>query len=432
MTKLRGKLYPLALWAAGVLIGLMGTPAGAVDLKTADGAWTFSLNGNVNVDYIYSSCEDPSSAVDTGGFGLACVGSASTSSVSNIQNGLLPAAFSFGVATTQDGIDLAAHLGLYPGIAANDSGSPNVGPLVNPRNSALSSTGLDIRQVYMTFGNKEMGTFTLGRNIGLFGADVILNDMTLPGVGGPGNAATPFPANTTLGGIGLGYIYTDWLAQIDYTTVDVSGFNATVGIFDPINSLSDAGASEPKKSPGVHAKATYTMPLSGSDKLYVSVAFLTQQQRNVSGGTAYSYTGNGVDVFVKVNVQDLEAFAYYYHADGLGTTALFLGGTFSDPATASFGQTRTSDGFLVQATYKMGSLKLGANYGESKLDFANAADQLANPTLLSKNKKGTVGVYYSLTKNLTLLGEVSRVTSDSHGGGSNDATTVNAGAFLSF
>ncbi len=174
------------------------------------------------------------------------------------------------------------------------------------------------------------------------------------------------------------------------------------------------------------------MPLSGSDKLYVSVAFLTQQQRNVSGGTAYSYTGNGVDVFVKVNVQDLEAFAYYYHADGLGTTALFLGGTFSDPATASFGQTRTSDGFLVQATYKMGSLKLGANYGESKLDFANAADQLANPTLLSKNKKGTVGVYYSLTKNLTLLGEVSRVTSDSHGGGSNDATTVNAGAFLSF
>jgi len=52
--------------------------------------------------------------------------------------------------------------------------------------------------------------------------------------------------------------------------------------------------------------------------------------------------------------------------------------------------------------------------------------------LLSKNKKGTVGVYYSLTKNLTLLGELSRTTSDSHGGGGNDATTVNAGAFLSF
>ena len=31
-----------------------------------------------------------------------------------------------------------------------------------------------MRQVYMTFGNKDMGTFTLGRNIGLFGADAIL------------------------------------------------------------------------------------------------------------------------------------------------------------------------------------------------------------------------------------------------------------------
>src|SRR5213082_2566987 len=126
ITKLRGKLYPLALWAAGVLIGLMGTPAGAVDLKTADGSWTFSIDGNVNVHYIYSKCENSPSLVDGG---LACTGTASGSNVSTIQNGLLPAAFSFGVATTQDGYDLAAHLGLYPGIAANDSGSPNVGPL---------------------------------------------------------------------------------------------------------------------------------------------------------------------------------------------------------------------------------------------------------------------------------------------------------------
>ena len=141
MTKLRGKLYPLALWAAGVLIGLMGTPAGAVDLKTADGSWTFSINGNVNVHYIYSNCDDSTAPAVDGG--LACVGTASGSNVSTIQNGLLPAAFSFGVATTQDGYDLAAHLGLYPGIAANDSGSPNVGPLVNPRNTALSTTGLE-------------------------------------------------------------------------------------------------------------------------------------------------------------------------------------------------------------------------------------------------------------------------------------------------
>lgn len=407
-------------FVAGALLAVVALPTGAIELKTPDGSWTFSLSGNVNVHYIFSSCQNSSSAVDTGGFGLTCIGSASGSSVSNIGNGLLPAAFSFGVSTTQNGIDLAAHLGLYPGIATNNGGSPN-GNAGNS-NRALGTTGLDVRQVYMTFGNKEMGTFKLGRDIGLFGADAILNDMTLPGVGGPGSAATAAPSNTTLGGIGLGYIYTDWLGQIDYTTVDVAGFNATVGVFDPLNSLTDAGAPQGKSSPGFHAKGTYTMPLSGSDKLYVSVAFLSQKQQYAT----YSYTGTGVDVFAKVNLQALEAFAYYYHADGLGTTALFNGGAFG------FGSTRTSDGFLVQATYKIGDVKLGVNYGESKLDFANSGDQLANPTLLSKNKKGTVGAYYSMTKNLTLLGEVSRTTSDSHGGGSNDATTFNVGAFLGF
>jgi hypothetical protein len=109
--------------------------------------------------------------------------------------------------------------------------------------------------VYLTFGNKDMGTFTVGRQIGLFGEDVILNDMTLLGVGGPGGAASPAPGNTTLGGIGLGYIYTDWLAQMDYTTPDFAGFNLTAGIFNPIESLTDPARSrKPKKAPAFTAR----------------------------------------------------------------------------------------------------------------------------------------------------------------------------------
>jgi predicted porin len=411
---------------AGLLLVALAAPAAAVDLKTPDGSWTFSFDGNVNVDYIFSSCQSASSAVAVDG-GLTCVGSASGSSVSNIGNGLLPAAFTFGASTTQDGIDLSAHLGLYPGIATNDGGSPNLQTGNGPTNTALGTTGLDIRQVYMTFGNKDMGTFTLGRNIGLFGADVILNDMTLPGVGAPGSAATPFPSNTTLGGIGFGYIYTDWLAQIDYTTPDLSGFNVTVGVFDPINSLSDAAAPAPKNAPGLHAKAAYTMPIADGTKLYLSATLLTQKQNfNTGATTSYSYTGTGFDIFAKLDVQDLEVIGYYYHGDGLGTTALFNLGDFGA------GQTRTSDGFFVQGTYKIGQLKLGVNYGESKLDTANAADALANPALVANNKKLTAGLYYSLTKNLMLLAEYSNVKSDAQVGGSNSANTVNVGAYLGF
>jgi predicted porin len=395
----------------------------AVDLATADGKWTFSIDGNVNADYVYTSCQSATSAHTVAG-GLTCVGSANGNGVSSVDNGLLPAAFVFGVATTQDGIDITAHLGLYPGIVTETGSSPNG----SAGNAALGTGGLDVRQVYATFGNKDMGTVLVGRQIGLFGADVILNDMTLLGVGGPGGAASAAPGNTTLGGIGLGYIYTDWLAQINYTTPDFSGFNATVGIFNPINSLTNGDATEPKKAPGFHGKVAWTLPIADGSKFYASATFITQQQDYVGPVIGpYSYTGTGYDVFAKIDLQGFEAFGYYYHGSGIGTTGLFV---LSDDG---LGHKRDSDGYMAQVSYKFGPVKLGVNYGDSRLDQASGE---VNPTLVRSNRKITGGLYYSLTKNLTLLGEYSNVKSESQSnalnGGTNTANTFNLGAFVGF
>ncbi|HEY7995681.1 MAG TPA: hypothetical protein VIE14_02375, partial [Steroidobacteraceae bacterium] len=58
---------------AGGLMAALAAPAAAVDLTTADGAWTFSVSGEINVDYIFSSCQSPSNAAVVQG-GLTCVG----------------------------------------------------------------------------------------------------------------------------------------------------------------------------------------------------------------------------------------------------------------------------------------------------------------------------------------------------------------------
>jgi predicted porin len=430
------KLYPLASIAAGVCTLAAALPASAVDLKTADGAWTFSIDGNVNVDYIYSNCESATSGKAISDVGGACVGSTSGSSTSSVANGLLPAAFTFGVATTQDGIDMAAHLGLYPGVVTNDGGSPNLAH-GSAGNVALGTTGLDVRQVYMTFGNKDMGTFTLGRNIGLFETDAILNDMTLLGVGGPGAAATANPANTTLGGIGFGYIYTDWLSQIDYTTPDFSGANLTVGIFDPLNSLTGPGTTENKAAPGFHAKIGWKGTFDDM-KVALSASALSQQQKYAAGtGTTVngSWQGSGGDVFGKISFQGFEVMGSGYYAKGLGTTGIFVLGSDAN------GNARTSYGYLVQGTYKVGPTKFGINYGVSRLAFANQADRIADPFLVAANEKVTGGVYYDLTKNLMLLGEVSWVQDIAHAnsvavngsvGNSNTGVTGNVGVFLAF
>ncbi len=51
--------------------------------------------------------------------------------------------------------------------------------------------------------------------------------------------SAPAPAflggSTTLGRIGVGYIYTDWIPQISYTTPSFSGFSFAGGMFQTFN-----------------------------------------------------------------------------------------------------------------------------------------------------------------------------------------------------
>ncbi|HEY3786543.1 MAG TPA: porin [Steroidobacteraceae bacterium] len=409
---------------AAVLAAVFASPVHAIDMTAGD--WKFSVDGNVNVDYIFSKCERAAQAIVT--VGGACTGSSSGSNVSNVGNGLLPAAITFGMSTTQAGFDIAAHFGLYPGIDTNDGGSPNLQATSGATNTALGTTGLDVRQVYMTFGNSSIGTFTLGRNFGLFGFDAIINDMTLPGVGVAGSMSTATPANTSLGSIGFGYLYVDTLAQMDYTSPDISGFNFTLGIFDPVNSLTEPGTANPKSAPGVHGKVSFTMPLSSgsTDKLYLSAAGIVQKQNYDVGGVAGDFSSRGIDFFAKLDVSAFSFFGYYYTGNGIGTTALFV------LADDGLGHSRKSEGYLVQATYTMGPVKLGVNYGSSRLDYGSAADGLNLPNLLDNNNKVTGGIYYSLTKNLTLLGEVSHVRTLAHNDAQNTSNNFNIGSFLSF
>ena len=51
---------------------------------------------------------------------------------------------------------------------------------------ALGTPGIDFRQQFATLGRAHLGTLKIGRDLGLFGQEAILNDMTLLGAGSPG------------------------------------------------------------------------------------------------------------------------------------------------------------------------------------------------------------------------------------------------------
>lgn len=396
--------------------------ASAQAIEMQAGEWKFSVSGNVNVNYIYSSCESADDAAAIVTVGSACVEGVGDDTNSSVSNGLLPAAIVFGMSTTQKGYDVGVNFGFYPGISTNDGGSPNLQASA-PLNTALGTTGLDVRQVFATIGNADIGTFTLGRNFGLFGFDAIINDMTLIGVGVGGAMSGPTPANTSLGSIGFGYIYTDTLAQMNYTTPDLSGLKLTVGIFDPIEPILAATPSA-KQAPGLHGKLNYTVD-GGGLKGLLWASLITQEQVDVNG-EGNDYTSTGVDLGAKLGAGPFEGMVYYYTGEGMGTTGLFI---LSDDGA---GNARDSDGYLIQGTFKAGDTKFGLNYGVSSLDHAGSADAAAVPNLLKDNSKITAGVYHSLTPNVTLLGEYSDITTEAHDGGENTSSTINVGAFVSF
>jgi predicted porin len=420
------------LFAAALLASLASPMASAIDVTA--GKWTLSFDGNVNANYIYSNCAQyPAGVPATGDLPLACTSTSSDSS-SSVSNGLLPAALTVSGATQQDGYDLGFTFGLYPGISTNDGGSPNL-QANGASHTALGTAGLDVRQVFLTVGNSSWGTIMAGRNIGLFAADAILNDMTLLGVGaGNGNYAAP--ANTSLGSIGLGYIYTDWLSQIDYTTPDFSGTKVTFGIFDPLNSLTQTPINH--STPGFQAKIAYT-----AGALYLSASGLYQQQRipcaglsaggcstATSAGSYDEFGATAFDIGGKYDFSGLEVAGWYYRAKGVGTTGLFA---FNYDGA---GNARDSDGFLAQVTYTMGQDKMGVNYGVSKLDptalDVSSCTATAASCDLERNSKWTLGNYYNITANLLLVTEFTRTTSVNIFNTSINSWNLNAGLFLKF
>ncbi|WP_040849593.1 porin, partial [Nitrospirillum viridazoti] len=383
-----------------------------------------TLSGEINGFYVHDSPDSVAPNHVVAG-GLAAVGSSDNSS---IRNGLLPGNFAVELKTQQDGYDIVAHFGLYPGLnnvsgvgGANSAGAAH----------ALGTSGIDFRQQYLTVGTPTMGTVKVGRDIGLFGQQAILNDFTLFGVGSTGGNVAP--SNTSLGRIGIGYVYTDWLPQITYTTPKFSGFTATVGIFQPLDAFNFSGQSgtlSAHDDPQLQAGVNYELPADASSlvKAQLWANVVTQNLKSVSAAEAlpqgHSIRGTGWDFGAKVDIADAELVAYGYTGDALGTTGLFFDGV------SAAGQARSSDGYYVQGSYTFFKrFTLSGSYGLSRLGLASGE---VNPLLVKTNESWAAGCKYKLTSWVNLICEYAHTTATAHGGNKAQEDTIAAGAIAFF
>jgi predicted porin len=356
------------------------------------GDWTVDIGGNVNAYYTNHSVET------TAGPGNATFANGTKTSADDsntIGTGLLPAAFGIGAKTRQNDLDIAFQFSFFTGTSSNDT----LG------GGAAGNNVLNIRQAFLTFGDASWGTVKAGRDLGIFGSDAILSDMTLLGVGTGG----PAGGSSTLGRIGSGYIYADWKGQMSYTSPNWNGFQYAAGVMENFNPSTAAqgaiaanSANTNNNNLAFEGKATYDFAANDvTGRVWVGGISQKTEIASVNGVTPViangNYTSSGMDIGAKVAYQGFGLVGYYYNGDGLDSQAALLQGLFNGNGTKS----KDSGGY-VQATYVVPTIgtKLGTSWGSS-----NSRDNAAVSTFDFENESWIVGAYHPLTKSLNLVAE---------------------------
>jgi predicted porin len=426
----------IKLAVAGAVLALSATAANAGIIIPA-GEWTIDINGNVNAFGSYAKFKGDDISGEGGVTGAIAQGRTQTANdqAIGINTGLLPGWLGFTGKTRQNDLDVEFTISMQPGVSNNTATGDG---LIGGEYSSFGN-----RQTYVSFGDKSWGSIKLGKDLGVFASDAILNDMTLLGVGamgdgGLGGANSASIYNTTLGGIGTGYIYAAWKGQIAYTTPNFNGFQATIALTNPNqlpqantgNSIFDGTYSPLYNSPinqdrpGVEGKASYSFAgdaLAG--KIWVSGV---TYDVNTSTTTGQGHTVTAADIGANVNAGNLGVTGYYYRAEGAGTT--FLGNAGWNSSSNS---KRDSDGGYLQLTYKLPTAtKIGFAYGVSNLD--RTTGDAANVALIDKNERVTVGLYHPLTKHLNLVAEYNDIESRGHDGRKAEQQQGSLGAILFF
>ncbi len=390
---------------AGAL--LAASTAASAGITIPAGEWTVDIGGNVNAYYTNTKF---SGNMDVAG----------VKTKNMVQTGLLPTALGIGAKTRQNDMDIAFQFSFWTGVNGFNGGDDlNAGSTSS--NGGLGYNSLNIRQAYLTFGDASWGTIKAGRDLGLFGSDAILSDMTLLGVGsGAGGGGS-----STLGRIGSGYLYADWVGQLQYTSPNWNGFQFAAAVREPAGNID-------KNDMGYDAKATYSFSADDvTGKVWVGGINQKIQNGAVNSSTGVTTisdkaTAHAWELGGKVAFGKAELVAYYYDGKNMDSGI----GTFLSSASSGLIAERDNKGGYVQGTYVIPTgTKIGASWGRNIIE--KAGSDLRD----FEREAWIVGAYHPLTKSLNLVAEYNNLEQTSASAATNKdgkAKTISLGAILFF
>ena len=435
MVNLFGKTRAMAATVA-VAGALFSTQSSAVVVVGGSDGWEVSFDGNVNAFYT------------VGNYDANYVTEPNDVDSARVHSGYLPAFFSFNVKSpTVNGMTGGARISFAPTIHTSGSKTQFHNGLNDDGNPGISGSNIDTREVVATLSG-AFGEISFGRTLSLFGRQAILSDMTLYGVGFvPGGDHF---GSITFGRAGHGYTYPDFAASFIYTTPNIAGWQASIGVFDPstisANTVSSPlivapinsglGLLDEVDSPRFEVEASYSTSFAnGSYKIWIdgmwqdtdSSCTGTVAVVGVGNVACGSMTTSAYGLGGKFNWQAMELVGYYHNDEGVGLMTQFSADAVAVDENGSM-DAREGEGYYIQGTYMVGgNTKLGVSYGENKLENAGGNYVVGAGDI--KRELWTVGVYHDVSSWLKLVAEYNRGELDT-GGITPNADTLSVGGFL--
>ncbi len=398
---------------AGVL--LAGSAARAVDMTAGD--WKLGVSGFASGYLQLGMCDHSGTSV-AGGF--ACDTGPDGGNRASVSNGLGVGHFGISASTERGGWTFGGTGEIWSGINSTNGGKTGFG-----------ETSPSLRQSFVFFGSKRAGTFKVGRMFGVFASDAIVNDMSLAGVGSGAAGVSGQVGNSTLGRIGVGYIFADFFPQLQYTTPDLGGLQLTASVIQAFDAVPLADVNGVKliehRLPGLMGKATFDWSAVLAGHLWLSGWWQSSSSSMAQFPTRQTITSSALDVGGRLDLKGLSLLGYYFAGKGVGNAAAMRDGV---ALVQGLPARRDSDGYYAQLTYSIGNLKLGGSYGACGLQLA--PDETSADQLVRRNDSVIGGAYYRLGQVVTLATEWTHTRSRNQAGQRVQENSLAVGASAGF
>jgi len=402
----------IAIAAIPAVMALASTNVDSKILLMSQEGWEVSFDGAANAFIMKNSVSDaPSTSGGAAFTPNTMAGVMAGNDDTSIVTGLLPNVWGMTLkAPTANGLDVSARLGLYTHMNGGQNGLGN--GVLNIRETSGSVSG-------------SFGTVLVGRSLGIHQSSAILNDMLLFGVGGAASAAN---SGTTLGRIGLGYLYTDFQPQITWTLPDLGGgFGAKIGVFDPndIHADDTTFSATDKHAPRVEAQVTWSGSLLFTGigmNAWVDGSYQNTERSTAEANAFTSRTGGtgvginaqphddtdvdsaGVAFGTKLTYEGFSLVASGFYGTAMGMRAQHSFGGTGTGALDDFGKPRNTYGGYLQGTFDFGQgTSVGYSYGGNYLNKTSGDIETTGTMNYQVMHSGMI--WHNVTDNFRLIAE---------------------------